>query len=348
VDSIDGISPAVAIEQKNPTKTSRSTVGTATEVYDYLRLLYARVGRTFCPECDRWVKPDTVTSAVDRVLALPPETRFMVAFPLPRSRSIGHEALVASLRALGFVRLLADGRSVDLGGAGVETPEGAGLDLGEAEELQVVVDRLRVGPGIRDRLADSIGTAFREGEGEALVILPSGGSEADETGTLLFTERFRCPDHPDIEFPDVTPQLFSFNSPYGSCPVCTGFGATLEYDEDLIVPNPRKSIDAGAVDPWEKPRYRKERAALRRYAEARGVSLHAPWLELLPEFREAVIQGTRGGRGRLTDDGFQGVLPFLRSREKKRYKQYIRVFLRRYQSPMECEACGGGRVRPRP
>jgi len=352
VDTIEGISPAVAIEQKNPTKTSRSTVGTATEVYDYLRLLYARVGHTHCPECDRRVLPDTVSSAVDRILGLEEGTRFMVAFPLPRSRATGHAALVSSLRALGFVRLVADGRPVDLGANGVDTPEGAGVDLGEAGELRVVVDRLRVGPGIGDRLADSIGTAFREGEGEALVVLPGerreGGDPVDGSDgerLLRFTERFRCPDHPEVEFPDVTPQLFSFNSPYGSCPVCTGFGATLEYDEGLIVPNPRKSLEEGAVDPWTKPRYRRERTALRRYAEARGVSLHAPWIELPEEFREAVLKGTPGGRGRLTDDGFQGVLPFLRSREKKRYKQYIRVFLRRYQSPRECEGCGGGRVR---
>ncbi len=347
VDAVEGISPSVAIEQKNPTKTSRSTVGTATEVHDYLRLLFARVGRTFCPACDRRVRPDTVTGAVDRVLALPGGVRFQVAFPLPRSESTTHEALVENLVAMGFMRLLVGGETVDLGVPSATDPASLGLDLTTAEELLVVVDRLKVDPGIRDRLADSVGTAFREGEGEALVLTASGAADPEEAipARLTFTERFRCPDHPELRFPEPTPQLFSFNSPYGSCPECTGFGATLEYDEELIVPVPERSIAEGAVDPWEKPRYKRERAKLREYAERMGVSVHTPWNELPEGFREAVIEGAASGKGRLTDKGFRGVLPFLRSREKKRYKQYIRVFLRQYQSPRTCRACGGARVR---
>jgi excinuclease ABC subunit A len=349
VDRIEGMAPAVAIEQKNPTRTSRSTVGTATEVHDYLRLLFARVGRTICPECGRHVRPDTVSGAVDRILALPAGTRFMVAFPLPRGAKATHASLVENLRTLGFVRVRADGTEVDLGVSGAEDAREAGADLGKADELLVVVDRLTAGPGIRDRLADSVGTAFREGEGEARVLLPpprgAKGADAVET-RLAFTERFRCPDHPEIDFPEPTPQFFSFNSPYGSCPTCTGFGATLEYDESLIIPVASRSLAEGAVDPWTKPRYQKERAQLLAYAERMGVSGQVPWSDLPEEFRTAVIHGARSGRGRLTDKGFKGVLPFLRSREKKRYKQYIRVFLRQYQSPMTCETCGGARVRP--
>ncbi|MEX1258323.1 MAG: excinuclease ABC subunit UvrA [Gemmatimonadota bacterium] len=345
VDAIEGISPSVAIEQKNPTKTSRSTVGTATEVADYLRLLYARVGRTICPECGRRVLPDTVSGAVDRVLELPAGTRFMVAFPLPRSERTSHAALVEGLRTLGFVRLLADGAAVDLGGAGADTPAGLGTDLGAAKTLLVVVDRLKVEPGMRDRLADSVGTAFREGEGEALILLP-GKKEEEAPATLAFTERFRCPDHPDLEFPEPSPQLFSFNSPFGSCPKCTGFGATLEYDEKLIVPNASLSLDEGAVDPWTKPRYRRERARLRRFAEERGVSVYAPWSELPADFRKTVLRGESGKKGRLGDGAFLGVFPFLKAREKKRYKQYIRVFLRKYQSPRPCSRCEGARLRP--
>ncbi len=345
VDAVEGISPSVAIEQKNPTKTSRSTVGTATEVYDYLRLLFARVGRTICPECGRRIQPDSVTSAVDRLLGLPRGRRFMVCFPLPRSDRTTHTALVENLRALGFVRILADGETVDLGAPGAEEPDGAGVDLGEVGEILVVVDRLKVDPEARDRLADSVGTAFREGEGEALVLFPDGGEGEPVPSRIAFTERFRCPEHPEVDFPDPAPQLFSFNSPYGSCPECTGFGAVLEYDLDLIVPNPRKSLEEGAVDPWSKPRYRKERARLREFAQQREVSIHAPWEELPEDFRNAVIHGADSGKGRLTDHGFQGVLPFLRSREKKRYKRYIRVFLRKYQSPRPCPLCGGARIR---
>ena len=341
VDLVEGISPSVAIEQKNPTKTSRSTVGTATEVYDHLRLLFARVGRTSCPECGRRVRPDTVSGTVDRVLSLPEGTRLMVGFPLPRGGGAAHGDLVGALRGLGFVRLFLEGRMLDLGEPGADDPERLGVDLsGAPEGTVVVVDRLVVREGIGERLADSVGTAFAEGEGEVRILFADAVRPP-----LAFTERFRCPDHPGIDFPEPTPQLFSFNSPYGSCPECTGFGAVLEYDPELIVPAPLRSIDDGAVDPWTKPRYRRERARLRAFAEARGVSCRAPWIELPADFRDAVLHGAPGGRGRLRRAGFGGVIPFLRSREKKRYKQYIRIFLRQYQRPRVCPACEGRRLR---
>lgn len=334
VDSVEGISPAVAIEQKNPTKTSRSTVGTATEVYDYLRLLWSRVGRTHCPECDRRVVPDTVSSAVDRVNELPEGARIQVGFPLPRSDEATHELVVSNLRAMGFVRLLVDGDAVDLSTPDAEDPAELGRDVTAADELLVVVDRLKVDPGESDRLADSLGTCFVEGDGEAIVLVAD--RMKGEPDRLHFTEHFRCPDHPEIDFLDPSPQLFSFNNPYGTCPVCTGFGATLEYDEELIVPNTERSLADGAVDPWSKPRYKKERARLKNFANDRDVSLYSPWRELPETFRDHVLYGTKG---------FKGVVPFLVSRERKKYKQYIRVFLRQYQSPTPCRECGGGRIR---
>jgi excinuclease ABC subunit A len=334
VDSIEGISPAVAIEQKNPTKTSRSTVGTATEVYDYLRLLWSRVGRTHCPECDRRILPDTVSSAVDRVLELPEGTRIQVTFPLPRSERVTHELVVANLRAMGFVRILADGVAVDLSEEGAEKPEGTGFDVTATDEILVGVDRLKVDAEGRDRLADSLATCFVEGDGEAVVVVAE--TKADIPSRLRFTERFRCPDHPDATFLDPSPQLFSFNNPYGTCKLCTGFGATLDYDPDLIIPKPTASIADGAVDPWTKPRYRRERERLKSFTQERKVSLFSPWESLPEDFRDAVLHGTKG---------FKGVIPFLVSREPKRYKQYIRVFLRQYQSPQLCRECGGARIR---
>ena len=331
VDSIEGISPAVAIEQKNPTKSSRSTVGTATEVYDYLRLLWARVGRTYCPECGDEVRPDSVTSAAARVLTLPEGTRIQVTFPLKLSGRVKHGLVVENLRAMGFVRILADGVLVDLGEDGSETVEHVGFDLTEVAEVLVVVDRLAISHEDRDRLADSLSTCFVEGEGEAIVLIHG----SDER--LAFTEHFRCPRHPDIEFFEPTPKLFSFNNPYGSCPLCTGFGATLDYDVDLIVPNPARSIDDGAVDPWSKPRYHRERAKLRSFTLDQNASLYSPWAELPEDFREAVLYGAKG---------LKGVIPFLVSRERKRYKHYIRVFLRQYQSPQVCRDCGGARIQP--
>jgi excinuclease ABC subunit A len=370
VESIEGICPAVAIEQKNPTKTSRSTVGTATEVYDYLRLLWARAGRTWCPECGREVVPDTVSGAVDRILELPAGLRFMVTFPLRVSDEVTHRQVVESLVALGFLRVLADGERVDLGGADAGDPEVLGTDLKRVEEILVVVDRLATPPAgdddargdLAERLADSVHTAFEEGEGECRVLTvprgggPStgaaGGTDADGQvpgaipDRLAFTQHHRCPEHPDIRFADPTPQLFSFNNPYGSCPTCTGFGATLEYDLDLIVPNPQRSLEEGAVDPWTKPRYEKERDTLRAWAQDRGVSVYKPWQELPEEFRQGVLHGVPKPKGRAPKHkGFKGIIPFLKSREKKRYKQYIRVFLRQYQSPVTCADCRGARVR---
>jgi excinuclease ABC subunit A len=332
VDSIDGISPAVAIEQKNPTKTSRSTVGTATEVYDYLRLLWARAGRTLCPECGRRVTPDTVQSITDAVLEEPEGTRILVTFPLPRSARISHARIVDNLRALGFIRLSVDGQTIDLDTTEAEKPSTAGVNLAEAEEVLVVVDRLSIRTDKRDRLADSVATALSEGEGEMIVV------RHEDDHRMPFTERFRCPDHPDIRFLDPTPRLFSFNNPYGSCPECTGFGAVLEYDPRLIVPNGDRSLRDGAVDPWEKPRYGKQRRKLLAFARDQDIDVDAPWADLPKRFRDTVLRGKR----RM----FQGVVPFLKSREKKRYKQYIRVFLRQYQTAMACPSCGGSKLRP--
>ena len=339
VDRVDGISPAVAIEQKNPTKTSRSTVGTATEVHDYLRLLWARIGRVQCPRCGRHVKPDTVQSATDRLLALEPGTRFQVAFPLPRSARVDHKTIVENLRALGFQRVLSDGEAVRLDEPGAENAKKLGHDLADRSELLVVVDRLRTPDAgddsgrddLRSRLADSLSTAFAEGEGESIVVVGDNGER------VRFTERFECPDHPDVVFLEPSPRLFSFNNPYGSCPKCTGFGAVLEYDEALMVPDPTRSLEKGAIDPWEKPRYKKYRKKLLEYGRAQGVNVKEAWEKLPEKFRHAVI---RGGKG------WKGLVSFMKSREEKRYKQYIRVFLRQYQSAVECPECHGRRLRP--
>ena len=339
VDRIEGLSPAVAIEQSNPATSSRSTVGTATEVYDFLRLLFARVGRTHCPGCGEEVRPDTVSAAADAVAAMPPGTRLMVAFPVSRSGRVSHRLVAENLRSLGFARVLADGEPAELADllAAETEPEMAVPDLAASRELLVVVDRIRVvtdpDRSWKDRLADSLATCFREGEGEAIVVPPSSEGQ----GTLRFSEAFRCPLHPGTTFLEPEPKLFSFNNPYGSCPVCTGFGATLEYDPELIVPDGSLSLDEGAVDPWAKPRYDGEREALYRFANRESVSWFAPWESLPASFRQAVLYGK---------GSFRGVVDFLVSKERRRYRQYIRIFLRQYQRPLPCRACGGSRLRP--
>jgi excinuclease ABC subunit A len=339
VDLIEGIAPAVAIEQKNPTRSSRSTVGTATEVQDYLRLLWARAGRTYCPECQQEVRPDTVQSVTDAVLDLEPGARVMITFPLPASTRASHARIVENLREMGFLRVLVGETTLMLDEPGALEPHALGHDLAGLDGVLVVVDRLKVDPSIRERLADSVGTAFVEGEGAAVVVVHEPDGHAHR---LRFSERFRCDEHPHIRFLEPQPRLFSFNNPYGSCERCTGFGAVLEYHESLIVSQPARTLRQGAIDPWEVKRYRKKyRTRLLDFAADQGVSPDAPWRDLPEEFRHDVIHGVKQDGRR-----FQGVLPFLRSRERKRYKAYIRVFLRRYQLATTCPDCDGHRLRP--
>ncbi|HUX34540.1 MAG TPA: excinuclease ABC subunit UvrA, partial [Gemmatimonadaceae bacterium] len=330
VDSIDGLSPAVAIEQKNPTKTSRSTVGTATEIYDYLRLLWARVGHTVCPACGREMRPDTVESACDAVLALPEGTRFSVAFPLRMSEEVTHEVVVENLRAQGFVRVSLDGQIKHL-----DELLTAPIDITFATEALVIVDRLAASPEVRGRLADAIGTAFAEGEGDCVVLVAEPAPGAPHR--LRFTERFECPND-GTPAPSPTPQLFSFNSPRGACPACNGFGANLEYDEALVVPHPEYTLRQGALDPWTKPRYDNKRRALAEFARREKIPMDTPWRDLSAKARHALLHARV--------KGYKGMMPFLKDLEEKRYKQYIRVFLRQYQTARTCTACGGTKLQP--
>src|SRR5919108_5509437 len=327
VDWIDGLSPAVAIEQKNPTKTSRSTVGTATETYDYLRLLWARVGHTLCPVCGREMKPDTVQSAVDEIMGLPEGTRFFVAFPLRLSSEVTHDLVVENLRAQGFLRVCVNKEVLELDSLGAR-----GVDLTTAHDLLVVVDRLTASPDARRRLSDAVDTCFAEGDGECVVVpLPPGATP------LRFSDCFECA-YDGTRAPTPTPQLFSFNSPRGACPTCNGFGATLEYDEALIVPYPERSLRDGAIHPWTMPRYDNKRRALAEFAKRSRIPTDVPWRELTADQRHELLHG----RAR----GYKGIFPFLRDLEEKRYKQYIRVFLRQYQSARECPSCHGAKLQP--
>jgi excinuclease ABC subunit A len=326
VDSIEGLSPAVAIEQRNPTKTSRSTVGTATEIYDYLRLLWARIGHTHCPVCGREMKPDTVQSVADTVLRLAPGTRFYVAFPLRLSERVTHKVVVENLRAQGYLRAYANGAVMHLD----ELP-GSRIDLTKAPEVLVVVDRLALSDDVAARLNDAIGTAFADGDGECVIIL------ADTLERLRFTERFECA-YDGTRAPAPSPQLFSFNNPRGACARCNGFGAVLEYDESLIVCNPDRTLRDGAIDPWTKPRYDNKRRALADFARRERIPMDRPWKELTSSDQHKLLNA----RAR----GYKGIFPFLRDLEEKRYKQYIRIFLRQYQTAQECPDCHGTKLKP--
>ncbi|HJQ11394.1 MAG TPA: excinuclease ABC subunit UvrA [Gemmatimonadaceae bacterium] len=335
VDSVEGLSPAVAIEQKNPTKTSRSTVGTATEIYDYLRLLWARVGHTFCPNCGREIKPDTVQSVVDTVMKLAEGTRFYITFPLRLSSKVTHDVVNENLRAQGFLRVALDGVVFHL-----DELAQSKRDITRSKELLVVVDRLTAGPESAARLTDAVGTAFAEGEGDCVVLLadevvsPLDGARVTK---LRFTERFECPNDGTIA-PAPTPQLFSFNNPRGACSQCNGFGAILEYDESLVVPHRNRSLRDGAIDPWTKPRYDNKRRQLAEFAKRERIPMDKPWEQLTSQHRQLLLRS----RAR----GYKGIFPFLKDLEEKRYKQYIRVFLRQYQTAQECPRCHGTKLQP--
>jgi excinuclease ABC subunit A len=321
VDRIDGLAPAVAIEQRNPAVSSRSTVGTATELYDLLRLLWARIGQPFCRVCGAPVRRETPELATSAILAAG-AARSMVTFPLPASARHSHAAIVENLRAMGFVRVLHDGAPLHL----EELP--AGIDLAAGADLLVIVDRLSASAGSEGRLREAVATAFVEGEGVAVAVLEDGRR-------LRFTEFLAC-SNCDTPAASITPALFSFNNPRGACPACNGFGATLEYDEGLIVPDPDLSIREGAIEPWTKPRYEARRRLVVERTRQLEANPDTPWRRLKAAVRHELLHGRKGK--------YVGIFPFLEGLEEKRYKQYIRVFLRQYQSAELCEQCGGTRL----
>ncbi len=321
VDRIENIPPAIAIEQKNPVKNRRSTVGTATELNDYLRLLFARVGEVHCPECGERIEVHSVSAAVEEVMQLPEGTRFMATFPLRLSAKLPLTEQIERLREMGFVRLFAGGRVVDISAGAPKLPKG--------DETQVVVDRLIVGPKARGRLAEAVETCYRLGRGRCVVRVIGGR-------TLLFSRDFRCTACGGT-MPEVTPQLFSFNGPLGACENCTGYGATIEMDPRRVVPNPRLSLEDGAILPWTTQSTQECLEQLLEGAPRAGIPVDVPWEELTREQREAVFSGT---------DSFYGVRDFFDWLESRKYKLHVRVLLSRYRRYVACSECGGTRLCP--
>ncbi|MGH9758562.1 MAG: excinuclease ABC subunit UvrA, partial [Candidatus Acidiferrales bacterium] len=359
VDEITGIAPAIAIRQKHSTRNPRSTVATATEIYDYLRLLFARAGHTICLRCGEDVRRDTLDEIAARVLALPEGRKFYVLFelslapeaPVPaalpggqkpansatRARKAARpgpemvrEALV-SLRKRGFNRLYQGGRVFEF-----STPEDL-LDVDFAKPAYVLVDRLALSAEIRSRLADSIEICFREGRGEATLEFaaeqPGGAGER-----MVFNERFECKKC-GAKYQEPEPRLFSFNNPYGACPRCQGFGNTIDFDLDRVIPDKGKSLADGAIEPWTKPRYRQLNIEMRRFARAKGIPLDLPYRALSEAQREAILEGE-------AKDDFPGVKGFFAWLERKKYKLHVRVFLSRYRGYATCPDCHGTRLRP--
>jgi excinuclease ABC subunit A len=348
VDLIDGIAPAIAIRQKNSTRNPRSTVATATEIYDYLRLLFARVGRTFCRKCGQEVKTDTVDEIAQTILGLDAGTRLNVLFPVQAAAAAGPKKIrskrtpkapagldaatallrerLFDLRKKGFNRLFQNGQLFEF-----STPESL-LDIDFNQPLYVLVDRIAVEPGQRSRIVDGVEQSYREAGEVIFQIVPREGEQARE---FRFSHRFECK-HCHIAYQEPEPRLFSFNNPFGACPRCQGFGNTIDFDMSLVIPDSFKTLAEGAIEPWTKPKYRSLQAELRKFAKLRGIPMDVPWHELTSEQQQMVSEG---------GDKFPGIQGFFAWLERKKYKLHVRVFLSRYRGYAQCPDCGGGRLR---
>src|SRR4051794_35002926 len=315
VDDIDGIAPAVAIRQKNTSRNPRSTVATSTECFDFLRLLFARVGQTFCPTCGARVRKDTVDEVAARLLELPQGSRWYALFPTGDHAST--EALkehLFELRKKGFNRLYQGGRLFEF-----STPESL-LDIDFSKPLFVLVDRISINAELHQRLVDTVEICYRE-SGEVIFVSASGGT------ALRFNEKFQCKTC-GLEFATPEPILFSFNSPVGACPRCQGFGNTIDFDMNRVIPDPSISIDEGAVDPWTKPKYRSWLGNFKKHRTK--VRTRVSVCDLTPEEREVLEEFIRR---------------FFDHLESKKYKMHVRVFLSRYRGYALCPECKGARLR---
>jgi excinuclease ABC subunit A len=339
VDYIEGLSPAISIDQKGPSHNPRSTVGTVTEIYDYLRLLFARVGRPHCPQCGREIARQTVQQIVDAVLTIKADSRIMILSPLIRDRKGEHLQVMDDLKKAGFVRIRVDGYVRDLS-------EEIKLDKNTKHNIEAVVDRIITGDeSNRARIADSVETALKLGSGVVLIAITDGEE-------LLFSEHFACV-HCGISLGEIAPRTFSFNSPHGACPACTGLGIKLEIDPDLVVPNKDLTIAEGAIRPWAT--YTWYLNNLEEIAERYGFSLKVPFKKLTREQVELVLYGEnpdlhrhryRFGKVREYAVGFEGVIPNLERLYRETESENRRVEIQRYMSASACPVCQGKRLKP--
>ncbi len=342
VDSISGLSPAIAIEQKTTSRNPRSTVGTVTEIYDYLRLLYARIGIPYSPATGLPIESQTVSQMVDRIMALPDGARLYLLAPIVRGRKGEYRKELADFQRQGFQRVKIDGTLYELD----EAPK---LDKKKKHDIELVVDRLVLAPGLEQRLAESIETAL--GHADGLVVVDN----ADSGEQLLLSAKFACPVS-GFTIDEIEPRLFSFNNPYGACPTCDGLGRKLYMDPDLVVPDPEMTLYAGAVEPWSNSTSTYYLQTLDGIAKRFGASLRTPWHELPEAMRDMVLHGSGkekielsyddGLRSYTTDRPFEGVLPNLQRRWRETESAWLKEELGRYLSSAPCEACEGFRLKP--
>ncbi|HXF83095.1 MAG TPA: excinuclease ABC subunit UvrA [bacterium] len=358
VDHIDGLSPAVSIDQKGAPRNPRSTVGTVTEIYDYLRLLYARIGQPHCPLCDRPISRQSREQIVDRILALPPESRIQVLGPVVRGRKGEYRQLFEDLRRQGFARVRVDGAVYELG---EEIP----LDKNKKHWIEVVVDRLITRPDVKTRLADSLETALKLGQGMVYVDVleerssartkPAGkrAHEDPTEGLMVFSQLFACPDHGSV-LPEIEPRVFSFNSPYGACPTCSGLGFRQEFDPDLVL-DWEKSLSDGAVVPWASSTSEYYYELLQSLAAHYRVDMKTPLRRLPKSFIDVLLHGSaqtfrvryhnKWGALRVYETRFEGVLKQLERRYRETDSEYLREEYEQYMTTLPCPTCHGTRLK---
>ncbi|MFL5990514.1 MAG: excinuclease ABC subunit UvrA, partial [Rubrobacteraceae bacterium] len=349
VDHIDGLSPAVSIDQKTTSNNPRSTVATVTEIYDYLRLLYARAGRPHCHVCGFPVASSTPQQMVEKILELPEGTRFMLLAPVVRGRKGEYGRFLQELAEDGFARVRVDGALHEL-------PVDFNLDKNYKHDIEVVVDRLVIRDGIERRLTDSVETALRLAEGLILVETVERDGSGAEGESMLFSETFTCTNC-GASIAEIQPRTFSFNSPHGACDRCDGLGSRLEIDPDLVVPNDDLSVNEGAVVPWANSQTEYHGSVLSALAEKYGIDLNQPWRELPEEHKNIILFGTNGGRiyvsyrnryGRRRQymTHFDGVVANLERRYAETDSEYRRERIEEFMSHVPCPKCKGARLRP--
>ena len=342
VDQIDGLSPAISIDQKTTSHNPRSTVGTVTEIYDYLRLLFARAGHPHCPKCGKPITQQSVDQMIDQIRKLPERTKLLVMAQVVRGKKGEHKKVLAHIRHEGYVRVRIDGEVMDIG-------EDIQLEKNKKHTIEVVIDRLVVREGMESRLADSLETALKLGEGVAYVQIVDGE-------LLMFSENFACVDC-GISLPEITPRMFSFNNPYGACPVCMGLGSHMEFDEELVLPDPTLSVGGGVFAPLSKNLHSYAMCVMKAILENRGYSLETLWQEIDKKTQQVLLYGS--GEERFTfrytnmfgEDKeyfvpFEGVMPLLARRYHETDSDEMRESYENYMTEIPCKACHGARLKP--
>ena len=350
VDAIEGLSPAISIDQKSTSHNPRSTVGTVTEIYDYLRLLYGRAGQPHCPKCGRAISPQSIDQMVDQVMELPDKTRFQLLAPVVRGKKGTHQKLMSALAAEGFVRVRVNGDLRELG-------DNIELDKNKKHDIEVVVDRLVKKDDLQERLVDSLATALKRSEGIAVIdVLPpkEGKLPAGVPEEIVFSENFACPEHGAV-MDELSPRLFSFNSPYGACPNCHGLGSLQRFSAELVVPDPNVPVYA-AIAPWSEKDNTYYFSLLYSVGQAFGFELQSTWASLTSEQQHVILHGSkekiyietdsRYGANKGYNRKYEGVLPMLQRQYKEASSETYKQKLEKYLIDQPCEVCGGARLKP--